>query len=1269
MKGVVIYLIYVNTVVGQISSFIPAERVVDWTNAGLIEPVPPIENVINIGPNDSLGLIHAIDNLDGTEMTLIQLSSGTYTLSQSITLKSNTILKGSNTGTTTELQFNNNDTSAIYIRPENLGSIIEFKIIQNITDLTKGSVFVEVADTESLSVGDYIHLIFNSDNHHFHSTSAGSISTYDPDLEFIGQMNQIKDINVNFIELEDELRFDYSGLDSGRVRFIGSETVKNVGIEDLKITGNDCSWLFWFDWATNCWVRGVESLFSQLSHIRCGHSSNMEITGNYIHHAESYGGSGAAYGVQLFNQTTNVLVENNIFKYLRHAMIVSHGANGNVFGYNYSFIQYSVDDNDIENFQGDISLHGHFPFANLFEGNLFEYARIDVWWGYAGPDNTFFRNRSKTRINNDSTTNEGFQIQWLNILRDVNDVEVSMGYEFSQNIAGGRCDYVVDVNNESASAFSIIHNTGLDFIHNNNDCNGSGGTCSDYENVLPDLLGDSYYHESQPTFLTIWPFDPNNYQSLPAYARYQSGNLTYNRNRYIDLINKSLDNDENLGGLLSLSVDNSIIEYNQILSGNKVQIPNRDITVNVQTHNDTLQGQKHLKWGNNSEYFKLEENNLFIESDAPSLAAKFDNQSSVTITSNIPNNTQLQIHDPWYYDVNTQTQPDNFQPLTSGQYQVFLEQNESFDPDLPIYRLKAPNIYATEGGIYEFDSWHGSGITFNASGDTATNSREANIVFMNANARVTAEYTQVNQLQNYTLTVPEEESLIIPPNALIDFASGFTIDLFGELVVDGNPDQPITLFCSDGGQWGGIRIRGFSSISIENVHINNASTAVNVEDLSSSLQIIESTFSNVGTGIKLDGIDTGGDAEFNSLEINADYAGIHLSGEIEEVNHIVRIKNSVIAGTGGNGYGVLYDNIDFWNNLTSNRIQLQNVTITANNQGMELIYTDGNPSQQFKEVQVKNCIIWGNSVNITNADIANSSISYSDVPESNSAYGNINENPQFVSPETGDYHLQYSSPCIDAGDPNSPNDPDGTIADIGAFYYQMPSAQIFFDPNMEVDQPPVFQWLSVDIDGAEIYYDIYYHYGNESYITFLATTQNTSYADLRYIVVEIEESVNDEDMSARRIKVIPQPIDQYGRTFVYYIVRIRDGSGHQSPFSNTIRAHVKRSSSRKEMVENSIPEEYGLSQGYPNPFNPAITLPYALPELSTVTIMVYDITGRRVTTLKNQMEEAGYYRIRWNGKNMSNIPLPSGMYIIQMTAKSMENGELFTKAQKVVLLK
>ncbi|MBT3168237.1 MAG: T9SS type A sorting domain-containing protein [Candidatus Cloacimonetes bacterium] len=49
--------------------------------------------------------------------------------------------------------------------------------------------------------------------------------------------------------------------------------------------------------------------------------------------------------------------------------------------------------------------------------------------------------------------------------------------------------------------------------------------------------------------------------------------------------------------------------------------------------------------------------------------------------------------------------------------------------------------------------------------------------------------------------------------------------------------------------------------------------------------------------------------------------------------------------------------------------------------------------------------------------------------------GEISEDPLFVDPLNGDYHLQVNSPCIDAGNSNSPLDPDGTIADMGAYYY------------------------------------------------------------------------------------------------------------------------------------------------------------------------------------------------------------------------------------------
>jgi hypothetical protein len=48
-------------------------------------------------------------------------------------------------------------------------------------------------------------------------------------------------------------------------------------------------------------------------------------------------------------------------------------------------------------------------------------------------------------------------------------------------------------------------------------------------------------------------------------------------------------------------------------------------------------------------------------------------------------------------------------------------------------------------------------------------------------------------------------------------------------------------------------------------------------------------------------------------------------------------------------------------------------------------------------------------------------------------YFNLFADPQFVSPEGGDFHLDSASPCVDAGDPTSPPDPDGSAADMGAF--------------------------------------------------------------------------------------------------------------------------------------------------------------------------------------------------------------------------------------------
>jgi hypothetical protein len=92
-----------------------------------------------------------------------------------------------------------------------------------------------------------------------------------------------------------------------------------------------------------------------------------------------------------------------------------------------------------------------------------------------------------------------------------------------------------------------------------------------------------------------------------------------------------------------------------------------------------------------------------------------------------------------------------------------------------------------------------------------------------------------------------------------------------------------------------------------------------------------------------------------------------------------------------------------------------------------------------------NCIFTGNHIGVLRDNLASEvRLTYGDCWDNDSAdyigvepgEGSFSTDPKFVAVDAGDYHLEWDSPCIDAGDPDSPRDPDGTIADIGAFYFQ-----------------------------------------------------------------------------------------------------------------------------------------------------------------------------------------------------------------------------------------
>ena len=88
------------------------------------------------------------------------------------------------------------------------------------------------------------------------------------------------------------------------------------------------------------------------------------------------------------------------------------------------------------------------------------------------------------------------------------------------------------------------------------------------------------------------------------------------------------------------------------------------------------------------------------------------------------------------------------------------------------------------------------------------------------------------------------------------------------------------------------------------------------------------------------------------------------------------------------------------------------------------------------------------------------------------------------------------------------------------------------------------------------------------------------------------------------------------------------------------------------------PTSYGLSEAYPNPFNPVTSFEYTIEKDGMVNVAVYDVSGRMVAELEDGYRSAGTYPVTWDASNMS-----SGMYFV----RAETTGKVTT--QKLMLMK
>ena len=286
-----------------------------------------------------------------------------------------------------------------------------------------------------------------------------------------------------------------------------------------------------------------------------------------------------------------------------------------------------------------------------------------------------------------------------------------------------------------------------------------------------------------------------------------------------------------------------------------------------------------------------------------------------------------------------------------------------------------------------------------------------------------------------------------------------------------------------------------------------------------------------------------------------------------------------------------------------------------------------------------NIIYYNRATN--NPDIyGNVTFNYSCCPNPLTGAGNITAEPLFVDPYSFDFHLQEDSPCIDAGDPNNPLDPDGTIADMGALYYDQGHPEIALSTNL-------LQFDDTIVGESDTEFFTIYNVGTANLLIQGMVNNLTDVFAVNWNPVDSVIVPGDSLV----VEVMFTPIEV---TFYEDDLSIENSA-------SLVYVHLEGEGIPPTGVGNqnrSTPLAYELHPAYPNPFNPTTTIWYSLPTASRVDIAVYDVSGCRIVTLVDGWRSAGQYEVTFEATGLA-----AGLYIYRLTAGD------FTSSSKIVLLK
>lgn len=1242
---------------------IPENRRVDWSNVGLeinrpeyydhiIDVCQPPYNVV---PNPTgdwntnvVGLNKAIDSARvKTGWKLIYFSqAGTYRFGSVIYLgvaDSNLVFKGIGSNNV-KLFFKAADEVIDMFRIS--GNLIETLNVTN--EIFKNSNEIKLQSGSLDPNIDYVDFFDNRPTGYSWAK--------------VGQIFRvIKSLSNNSYQLSD--KFSYAHSQSYFPQVIKYIPAKNIGFEDIAIqreggisrgSGTSCN--IRFKYATNCWVYGVESWGTMGWHFGIEKSSHIWIHGNFIHHANNYAG-GDAYGVCLYDRSTNCLVENNIFNYLRHSILTQSSATKNVISFNHSYDRYCTECDPVDG-SGDISIHGTLSNSNLFEGNTIEYIYADESHGNNGYYNTLFRNL---------VLDEG----------SLNDIDLELS-DFI-NVVGNKCDDI-DFNTwvGKLDIYGINSNNGLEVSHDEYANNRSGLNpvvyCPDY----------SYYLTQKPSWMSStfsWPpIGPrinigSSYltQSNPAYSRHLSGGK------------KTLD-----GPTVKTIVKLNPGYYPETNSyGGSYKINGNNITTHLPLYNEqvTIQafpqnsGESFAQWsdGNmeNPRTFnaksKLEVNAIFKKIGLSNTSSTYDNTSQrkfVRSSNGYLHRVYESIGNIWYE--RSTNNGVSWQIMNSGKP---LNSFEAKQPAIDFFHNNQSIAI-----VFQEKSGSLTKIKLAAFFDGYTNPQIEEIDLVNSSFETLNAMPVLAWSGNHNIVVTYKNvscltSILLKPDL-------YNFNIFDKInIASGNASNP------------SIVATKYNSVT-DTFHLTYQELDTKIyyvyltrEESPQSLPgdedwfLIDSFREEISAG-------SGYTKNFNPVislrKVNGDpwiyTTWIGWRNYVQEEEGLNKITVNPVGETrlllrrksrGGNSTFNVYGNAV--NNQSSNK----GTTLVSNAESYAIAWSEQSGNSFFnklvkysesntpttlgttgKSLQVNNCVDFSNM-------FANTFQS-SQVPYSFSLSSNFNSNSQnkitslqvyngregIVTKDTASFYFALGDIIC-----------NGSIVN----FIPMPDT-LNIDNLAQVNTYLISEPFTVT-DNSTLFYGVQYGI-TDSLAALLALTGNKQIRfrvelidELNGGIIGVFDDITYNEQNAIQYANIGYQVNLNGIGNRTLRLRLIVDSNLESTYSIADRFADENVIAKKNFKQvgyngNLTITEYQIEQNYPNPFNPITTIRYQLPKQSNVVVKIFDILGTEITTLVDEDKPTGIYEVSFNASNLS-----SGVYFYRISAGD------FNSTKKMILLK